>query len=455
MKFIIPEPDITLYNDGFGEHDLLNREADGERLSKIVEAVSDPMTIAIDGAWGSGKSVFLKCWVGEHSKSQDHLARPVYFDAFAHDFMNDPLIALVSVIDERISGDESLWAKGWQTAKTVAPKLARFGIRLGLAAATVGGTEIANAVGDAAIEKAAEILDGETQKFWAAENSKRAAIQEFRNALAEMAKQQKLVIVVDELDRCRPDFALSLLEIAKHLFDVPDVVFVFGTNMDALAHMATARYGSGIDGRQYLNKFISVSIEWKPKQTVSGPEIQKYFKARAANIENKTSRQSLFLDKGLDFAKRVSHSNVLQFRDINKLISEVSLFSAVYNRIENYVDIDIYAVLVLFTLRSKNKNLFDLAQLRKPCAPQILDFLGIVDRSHEIWAGRTDHNKVWLAIQYFFGDPQQKFEAVQGTPDWDYHDYLNGRTDNERGINDYARDMRNLFDQFNMFPTIP
>ena len=454
MTFIIPEPDIKLYHDGFDEHDLLNRKAEGERLSKIVEAVSEPLTIAIDGAWGSGKSVFLKCWVGEHSKNENHAAQPIYFDAFAHDFMNDPLIALVSVIDERIAGDESLWAKGWKTAKTVAPKLARFAIRVGLSAATVGGTEIANAVGDAAIEKSAEMLDGETQKFWAAENSKRAAIKEFRDALTEMAKEQKLVIVVDELDRCRPDFALSLLEIIKHLFDVPNVGFAFGTNMDALAHMVTARDGSGIDGRQYLNKFFAIRIEWELKQHSLEPDTKRYFEKRAQEIANKTQLQTIFFDIGFEFVKRVSPSGLLQLRDINKLITEILLFCEVYDRRGYHEDIDIYAVLVLLTLRSKNKELFEFAQLGKHCAPQIIEFLGITDRSHERYYGDWRPNNLWLAIQYFFGDPLKSFEEEENSPDKYYHNFLNSRTDIMHVQVDHVGDVRALLDQLYTFPTI-
>ncbi|MGJ8628553.1 MAG: KAP family P-loop NTPase fold protein [Sulfitobacter sp.] len=71
---------------------------------------------------------------------------------------------------------------------------------------------------------------------------------------------KKLVIIVDELDRCRPDYALSLLEIIKHFFDVPHVHFVLGANMRELQNSVSARYGTGIDAAMYLQKFVTLTM---------------------------------------------------------------------------------------------------------------------------------------------------------------------------------------------------
>ncbi len=68
MRLTMPAPKIKLYKDGFAGHDKLGREKTGHRLSELVERIDDPLVIALDGAWGSGKSLFLKCWVGEHLK---------------------------------------------------------------------------------------------------------------------------------------------------------------------------------------------------------------------------------------------------------------------------------------------------------------------------------------------------------------------------------------------------
>lgn len=73
MRLTVPETKIELYKDGFkpGDLDQLNRKPTGDNLSDLVERIDDPLVIALDGAWGSGKSFFLKCWVGEHLKRKN------------------------------------------------------------------------------------------------------------------------------------------------------------------------------------------------------------------------------------------------------------------------------------------------------------------------------------------------------------------------------------------------
>jgi KAP family P-loop domain len=118
MRLTIPEPKIELYKDGFAEHDKLKRKDTGDRLSDLAERIDDSLVLALDGAWGSGKSHFLKCWVGEHLKRNDCTTQTVYFDALQHDFLDDPLIALTSAISERIERQpQSKAARAWQTAK--------------------------------------------------------------------------------------------------------------------------------------------------------------------------------------------------------------------------------------------------------------------------------------------------------------------------------------------------
>ncbi len=97
MKLTIPEPVIEIGVDGF-EKDLLGRSDFGQRLTGLVDRIDDPLVIALDGSWGSGKSTFLKMWVGAHKNAFSGKAKIIYFDAFEQDFLDDPLTSLVSTI---------------------------------------------------------------------------------------------------------------------------------------------------------------------------------------------------------------------------------------------------------------------------------------------------------------------------------------------------------------------
>ena len=67
--------------------------------------------------------------------------------------------------------------------------------------------------------------------------------------------------MIDELDRCRPIYAVELLEVAKHLFSVPGVIFVPAINRSELAHSIRSLYGDGFDAEGYLHRFFDVDFQ--------------------------------------------------------------------------------------------------------------------------------------------------------------------------------------------------
>jgi hypothetical protein len=135
-----PAEEIALYETGFGADDLLNRRETGKRLSELLERVSQPVVIALDGPWGSGKTYFLKRWVGAHGLENDGNATTIYFDAFANDYFDDPLIGLTAALGERLPKEK---AGSLGKVREIATSLLRPGLRIALAAATAGATEIA------------------------------------------------------------------------------------------------------------------------------------------------------------------------------------------------------------------------------------------------------------------------------------------------------------------------
>ncbi|MGB1214027.1 MAG: KAP family P-loop NTPase fold protein [Pikeienuella sp.] len=266
-RLTVPEPEIKLYEQGFEGVCKLNRASDGKKLSDLVEKIAEPMVIALDAPWGAGKSVFLKCWVGAHTKREQ--ATTVYFDAFKHDYIDDPLVSIVGALDERVADltsenpAKSALRSGVDKAKRYAPAIGRGLLRVGASILTAGAInqieDPTQTILDEAITASGDELGALTQDFWKTEENRRIAMEAFRESLKSIATaDQKLIIVVDELDRCRPDYALNLLEVIKHFFDVPNVHFVLGVNLKELANSVRARYGAGVSAEKYLQKFVTV-----------------------------------------------------------------------------------------------------------------------------------------------------------------------------------------------------
>ncbi len=232
-RLTIPEADITLYEDGFEGHDQLGRKSTADALSDLVDRIEDPMVIALDGGWGSGKSFFLKCWVGEHLQRKGNTTQTVYFDAFANDFMDEPLVSLLACLLERFEELGPEEKSKLDKAKAVAWKLGPSALRIGASWLTFGATDHLGDAGDVVAEAVGDEFMQSADSFWREAQERQGVMEQFREALkaltvGEDGEARKLVIVVDELDRCRPDYALALLEIIKHFFAVPHVHFVLG-----------------------------------------------------------------------------------------------------------------------------------------------------------------------------------------------------------------------------------
>ena len=103
MKLFPEDPVFVVGEVGFGSrdanglpYDVLDRQPLGKKLTNLVDRIEQPLVIALDGGWGTGKSHFLKLWTGAHTLELGGAATVIYFDAFANDFLDDPLTSLVS-----------------------------------------------------------------------------------------------------------------------------------------------------------------------------------------------------------------------------------------------------------------------------------------------------------------------------------------------------------------------
>lgn len=330
MKILPPEAEVNLYEEGFGDIDLLERKKVGKALSSLIDRIDDPLVIALEGKWGTGKTHFLKRWVGAHTLENGSTATTVYFDAFKHDYLNDPLPALVSALTDRLpEGNEAKV----QRVKKAAFKLAKPLARIGLAVATYGATEALNSVGDVIAETMSTESAAALEKYWKEETGRREAMSEFKNAIEVLAASSlkgstgsALVFVIDELDRCRPDYALEVLEVIKHFFSVPHVHFILGVNLRALENSVCARYGGKTDGHAYLKKFIQITLELpvEIRTTHNTSHTNLLYLAHLIREMGVPSHIGEVLQKEVAL---VSLFNSISMRDIEKIVSSISLAS--------------------------------------------------------------------------------------------------------------------------------
>lgn len=313
----------------------MGRKHIGQRLSDLLENVEQPLVVALDGGWGSGKSHFLKLWTGAHSKELGGKAKVVYFDAFEHDYLDDPLISLIGALlrhpdQTKGPGNTTFRSTALAEIKLTGMRLAKPGLRIGLAVATAGASEMANAVWDEGLKAAEGMAADAIDDFWKKESGRTAAMQQFREALTALTvpitdseTPSKIVFIIDELDRCRPDYALTLLEIVKHFFAVPNVHFVLGTNISALENSVRARYGADIRATEYLTKFIHLRMNFPVDRDHQGyGPWAKYLDSHCKQIGiGHNCTQTL-----KDNLRVISSGTQVSLRDVQRLVSRLALF---------------------------------------------------------------------------------------------------------------------------------
>ena len=239
----IEEPKVDA--DRPWEDDLLNRQEIATRLTNLVANQEAPLTVSLHGQWGTGKTFMLRRWQKD-LESEEKGYRAIYFNAWEDDFCDDPLLAFIGQLSEYFgkAGQGSLLE---QTVQKALP-LIRENLT-GILRATTGVSIDLNQL--ARREKSLLEIYQE----------QRVTKDELKEELASLAQKvaeetgHPLVFIIDELDRCRPTFAIELLERVKHIFDVPHIVFVFGLNRDELCKSLTSVYGE-IDADVYLRRFF-------------------------------------------------------------------------------------------------------------------------------------------------------------------------------------------------------
>lgn len=260
------------------EGDLLGREAEAMYLQRYLENVFDmdaagksSFVLNINSEWGHGKTWFLKRLSEQLGKNHP----VVYFDAWKNDFTKDALLSFVSVIctdlSEQFKGDavvkgridKVVGALSSFTKKAI-PIVAAVLVKqaTGMASDRFTGfgetlkEDVSDAASDLANAAATCVVEEFTQKKSAIENfeySVEALVEEI-GGLSDV--HLPIFIFVDELDRCRPTYAIELLESIKHLFSVAGVFFVVATDTKQLSHSIKAVYGQDFNSTAYLKRFF-------------------------------------------------------------------------------------------------------------------------------------------------------------------------------------------------------
>ena len=361
-----------------GDDKAFPRAAFIKDLNDLTRDTSTPMVFALHGPWGTGKTHLLKTWC----KELDATGRPyVYYNAWEHDHGDDPFVSFVGEIHEAAihKVDDNLVSTLVEKAVKAAPGLIKVATRvaLGLGCRVVGV--------DKDILSSADLYSAmEDQIKTHAE--RRASIETFKGELSNLAQAlgekfkaeqsvpqaPPLLILVDELDRCRPDFAIALLERVKHVLSVRGVVFLFAVDMDQLSHTAKCLYGQGMDTEGYFRRFFDVVL------CLPYPDMAGWLKYVQNNAESAVqATPSLRFDAPL-FAALCKLLGI-SLRESAQLLTSMRLFMLTTPGIP-FPDI----VLFLLALRAKHPEFYRATTNSEANAKMARTIFNVSDKAKEL-----------------------------------------------------------------------
>lgn len=239
--------------------DLIGRESVVEKICNLIDVLKKDQNIciSIDGEWGSGKTFVLGMLEEQLSQKEEYIL--IRYDAWENTFYSDPLLAILSCV---IDGTKDYFSQVGMDRNRIK----------GAAKATVD--TVAKVMPH--VDTAKNIITGLIQIIKSfncpidtstLENFKsyQTLLKDTKEVLNQITqygefrdKQSKLILLVDEIDRCLPDEQLKILERLHHLFQVNNCAVIVAMNQNSVAQTVQTIYG--INGEEYLRKFFDITF---------------------------------------------------------------------------------------------------------------------------------------------------------------------------------------------------
>jgi len=357
MLTLYKNKQIDIPKDDPFKYDALNRSKEIKNLTLVIDSIKEPFVLSINGQWGTGKTTFIRMWQ-QYIESEGFIS--LYFNAWENDSSKEPLISLIGEIQEQIEKKykEKSLSTILNTLKKTSGKLLAKAIPTAIKIGTYGlldvksDSNIEDSLADFLSQLPSDYIKykGEREKF-------KSTLSKFVDKLINnqnLLSDKKIVFFIDELDRCRPTFAIELLENVKHFFNIEKYVFILAMDKDQLGYSLQTLYGNNMDTEGYLRRFIDFNYN------ISTPQLVDFFNLLNENLglsgvfERKyleSTRPQFFMEmlKGYCIGLKLSLRDIEQLYFQLKIIIPQINFEILYN---------LYTIPLLLVVRLKHPKMY-------------------------------------------------------------------------------------------------
>ncbi len=301
------------------ENDKLNRAYIADNLTSLIKTIEDEFVLSISSPWGTGKTTFINMW---RQKLNNERIPNLYFNAWLSDYSDDPLLTFMAEINAYIKSNvkaNKVKLKHFENAKDISFQIMKKSIPTLVKIATSGIVDIDSTLNNSISQLVEDIAKDKIANY----ESDKKSINSFKENLAsfiesicvdDSGNRVPFVFFIDELDRCRPNYTIELLERIKHIFNVPGIVFVLSIDNEQIQNSIKSMYGLDMDVDGYLRRFIDLNY------TLEKPSLENF----TNNLFHKYK-----LDKA--FQKREAALRVGRNEDASYFLNTFTEFATLFN----------------------------------------------------------------------------------------------------------------------------
>ncbi len=441
MLFKAPENQNISEQDPF-DSDALGRKESAEILTALVSKIQEPFVLAIDSPWGSGKTWFVKRWK-QHLTNNGFAC--LYFNAWESDFSDDPLVSLIAQIElniEDLAPEDRLEKvkTHFNSAKT-----------LGLALAKRSPSIIVNIATGVDVEgEIKKVEDAYAKERLEKYKADALAIKEFKKKLSEFVNDiygheknpaKPLIFFIDELDRCRPNYAIELLEKIKHLFNVDRVIFVLSIDKEQIGHSIKSLYGAGFGVNGYLKRFINLEY------SLPEPNAEAFcrYLLEQFQLENYFSNSHADKEKAVEVCSKLFALFGLSLREQESCFTRLRIAIEMIARNSKF---SFYALCFLIGLKEANLDLYKAFIRREVSHEEVLEYMRSKPGGSEFFQDGTGAN-IEAIILVFGCNIKSDFKDILQRYENDFNGTTLGSNERERlsrirgALNEYQEGIHN------------
>lgn len=287
---IFLEQIYNLINNQFKKQENLDTLPAEEIIKELENNPDYIQRIFIDASWGMGKTYFANAFqekVKIENESKEKKIELININAWETDYFSDPMKSLIGEINSSITLTTETTLKAEQILKNGSILFGKSIINKALEKMGIDEKrreEFYNLFKEVTNFEASELKDYENYK---------TLVNEFKSTLTTEETTPK-IIIIDELDRCRPNYAIELLETIKHFFGVKNIIFVFLVNMEQLKSIASSSYLTEDKCSEYFEKFYDIifSLPELDYEDFTNIEYNKYDQLKTYNLVQKNNYYS-------------------------------------------------------------------------------------------------------------------------------------------------------------------